>query len=71
LFEAPTREQAAARLEEIAQREGLILEPGVAERIAVSKRAIPRDCLGVLYDLSFEGREITLAAVEDLVGPAV
>ena len=56
--------------EKIAQQEGLILEPGVAERIAEQKRAIPRDCLGVLYDLSFEGREISLEAVEELLGPA-
>lgn len=71
VFEPPTQEQVAARLEEIAQKEGLILEPGVAQRIAQVKRAIPRDCLGVLYDLTFEGREISLAAVEETVGPTV
>ena len=33
------------------------------------KQAVPRDCLGVLYDLSFEGREITLRMVEEMLGP--
>jgi DNA polymerase III gamma/tau subunit len=64
LFEAPTLAQVTPRLEEVARAEELVLEPGVAEMIATRKKAVPRDCLGVLYDLSFEGPEITLARAE-------
>ena len=67
LFEAPTVEQATARLEGIAQRERLVLAPGVARLIVERKRAVPRDCLGVLYELSFEGPVITLAAADGLL----
>jgi DNA polymerase III gamma/tau subunit len=67
LFEAPTVAQAAARVEEIARAEHLVLEPGVAPLIAQRKKAVPRDCLGVLYELSFEGPEIRLAAAESLL----
>ena len=63
-------EQAASCLEKIAQAENLKLEPGAAARIAQRARAVPRDCLGMLYDLFFEGREITVAAVEALRGGA-
>src|SRR5262249_31066357 len=68
LFEAPTVEQAAVRLELVARAEDLPVEPGVCLRIAQRVGAVPRDCLGVLYDLSFEGREIRLAAVEAFLG---
>jgi DNA polymerase III gamma/tau subunit len=64
LFETPTVEQAAARLEEVARAEQLELAVGVAHRIAQRTQAVPRDCLGALYDLSFGGPAITLAAVE-------
>lgn len=63
-FEAPTVAQAAVKLEEVARAEKLYLEPGVAALIAERKGAVPRDCLGVLYELSFEGPEIRLAAAE-------
>jgi DNA polymerase III gamma/tau subunit len=64
LFEAPTVAQAVTHLEAVARAERLVLEPGVAQLIVERKRAVPRDCLGLLYDLSFEGPEIRLAAVE-------
>lgn len=64
LFEPPTVAQATDHLEKVAEAEQLRLDPGAAQRIAEGVRAIPRDCLGVLYDLSFEGPEITLAMVE-------
>lgn len=63
-FEAPTTEQAAARMEEIARKERLELEPGVAQLIAERKKAVPRDCLGTLFELSFAGPEISLTAAE-------
>lgn len=68
VFEAPSVETAAAKIEEVARKEGLTLEPGAAHLIAERKKAVPRDCLGVLYDLSFEGPEIRLRAVEDWLG---
>lgn len=71
VFEPPTVAQAVARMESIAQVEGLVLEPGVAQLIAEKKRAIPRDCLGVLYDLSFDGKEISLRTVEDWLSSEV
>jgi DNA polymerase III gamma/tau subunit len=64
LFEAPTVAQATAHLEEVARAEKLVLEPGVAPLIVERKKAVPRDCLGVLYELSFDGPEIRLAAAE-------
>jgi DNA polymerase III gamma/tau subunit len=64
LFEAPTIEQATAGVAAVARAEELVLEPGVAHCIAERKKAIPRDCLGALYDLSFDSREISLAATE-------
>jgi DNA polymerase III gamma/tau subunit len=64
-FVAPSPEVGAAKLEAVAQAEDLTLEPGVALTIAQRKKGVPRDCLGVLYDLTFEGREITLARVEE------
>jgi DNA polymerase III gamma/tau subunit len=64
LFEAPTVAQATAHLEEVARAEKLVLEPGVTQLIVERKKAVPRDCLGVLYELSFDGPEIRLAAAE-------
>ncbi len=65
----PTKpEVAAERLEHFAKLEHLTLEPGVAMRICEAKKGVPRDCLGVLYDLSFDGNEIGLAAVEAHLG---
>ncbi len=64
LFEATKPEVAAPRIEAVAKAENLSLEPGVALRIAEAKKGVPRDCLGVLYDLSFDGNEITMAGVE-------
>jgi DNA polymerase III gamma/tau subunit len=69
LFEPPTVEQAVAHLEAVARAEDLILEPGVAERIVRRSQAVPRDCLGVMYELSFDGRRISLAAAEAALGP--
>jgi DNA polymerase III gamma/tau subunit len=68
VFEAPSVEQATAKLEEVARVENLVLEPGIARLIAERKKAVPRDCLGVLYDLTFDGREISLAATEARLG---
>jgi DNA polymerase III gamma/tau subunit len=68
-FLAPTPEQCAPRIEEIAQKEDLRLEPGVALYIAQRKQGVPRDCLGVLYDLTFDTRDITRAVVEAYLGP--
>jgi DNA polymerase III gamma/tau subunit len=67
LFEAPPPEKSAARLEEVVKAEGLDVEPGVCQLIADRKKGVPRDCLGVLYDLSFDGGRITLAATEALL----
>ena len=69
-FQAPTIEQATAQLEVIAKKEELRLEPGVARLIAERRGAIPRDCLGVLYELSFEGKEIRRGAVEKILSAA-
>src|SRR5262249_41466707 len=63
-FIAPSPEVVAAKLEDVARAEDLYLEPGVTQLIAERKKGVPRDCLGVLYDLTFEGREITLSRVE-------
>jgi DNA polymerase III gamma/tau subunit len=64
LFEAPPVNLAAPRIEAVARLENLNLEPGVAQYIAEAKKGVPRDCLGVLYDLSFNGTKVTLAEVE-------
>jgi DNA polymerase III gamma/tau subunit len=66
-FMPPSIEQAVERLEKVAEAEKLALQPGVARRIAEVKQAVPRDCLGVLYDLTFDGTEISLAATEALL----
>jgi DNA polymerase III subunit gamma/tau len=67
-FQAPTVEQAAAHLHEVAQAEKLTLEPDAARLIAERKKGVPRDCLGVLYDLSFTERHITVPVVEAALG---
>ena len=51
-----------------ARAEQLVLELGVIPLIVERKQAVPRDCLGALYDLSFEGPEIRLATAETLLG---
>jgi DNA polymerase-3 subunit gamma/tau len=63
-FEAPPAAQVVQHLQRVAEAEKLYAEPGVFELIADRKRCVPRDCLGVLYDLSFEGREFSLSQVE-------
>src|SRR5438552_656216 len=68
-FEAPTIEQVVPRLEQIVRLENLTVEPGVLARIAEVKKCVPRDCLGVLYDLTFESKTITLARLDDYLGP--
>jgi DNA polymerase-3 subunit gamma/tau len=68
-FEPPTIEQVVPRLERIAQLEELTVEPGVLVRIAQVKHCVPRDCLGVLYDLTFESKEISMNRLEDYLGP--
>jgi DNA polymerase III gamma/tau subunit len=70
-FEAATIEQVVPRLEKIAQLENLTLEPGVLMRIAKTKKGVPRDCLGVLYDMTFQSKEITMTMLDDYFGPDV
>ena len=57
------------RLEAVAATEKLTVEPGVIPLIVERKKAVPRDCLGVLYDLTFESREISMAMLERYLGP--
>jgi DNA polymerase-3 subunit gamma/tau len=64
LFLPPTLEQAVAHLQRVAEAERFIVEAGALEMIAERKKCVPRDCLGILYDMSFDGNEITLAGVE-------
>jgi DNA polymerase III gamma/tau subunit len=64
-FVAPSPEVCAAKMEEVARKEELTLEPGVALLIAERKKGVPRDCLGALYDLTFGGREISRARAEE------
>jgi DNA polymerase-3 subunit gamma/tau len=68
LFKPPAPEISAAKLEAVAQKEGLTLEPGVALHIAQRKGGVPRDCLGTLYELTFGGREIRVEDVDLLLG---
>jgi hypothetical protein len=68
-FDPPTIEQVVPRLERIVQLEELSVEPGVLVRIAQVKNCVPRDCLGVLYDLTFESKEITMTRLEDYLAP--
>ena len=49
--------------------EKLTVEPGVIPRIVERKKGVPRDCLGALYDLTFESREISMAMLERYLGP--
>ena len=63
-FKAPTIEQAVAALKNVVAAEKLTVEDGVLPMIAEKKRCVPRDCLGVLYDLTFESNEITLEGLE-------
>ena len=63
-FLPPTAEQAVAAMQRVANAERLIVEAGALEMIVEAKQRVPRDCLGVLYDMSFDGNEITLAGVE-------
>jgi DNA polymerase-3 subunit gamma/tau len=67
-FKAPSVEIVTARLKEIAQKENLTLEPGVAEMIAERKKCVPRDCLGVLYELTFGGNHIRQEDVDFVIG---
>jgi DNA polymerase-3 subunit gamma/tau len=68
-FDPPNLEQVVPRLERVVQSENLTVEPGVLVRIAEVKKCVPRDCLGVLYDLTFESKEITMTRLEDYLGP--
>jgi DNA polymerase III gamma/tau subunit len=63
-FLPPTTEQAITALQRVAEAERLIIEAGAMEMIVDKKKCVPRDCLGVLYDMSFDSNEITLAGVE-------
>jgi DNA polymerase III gamma/tau subunit len=67
-FKTPSVEQVVMQMKKVADAEKLFLEPGGLERIARQKQCVPRDCLGVLYELSFEGREISLAQVDAMLG---
>lgn len=68
VFLPPTPEQVAAQLERVVAAEKMTIEPGVSLYLAHCKKSVPRDCLGVLYDLSFQTNEITRAAVEEHLG---
>jgi DNA polymerase-3 subunit gamma/tau len=63
-FLPPTAQQAITALQRVAEAERLIVEAGAMEMIVDKKKCVPRDCLGVLYDMSFDSNEITLAGVE-------
>jgi DNA polymerase III gamma/tau subunit len=63
-FLPPTPAQAVAALQRVADAERLIVEAGALEMIVDCKKCVPRDCLGVMYDMTFDGNEITLAGVE-------
>jgi DNA polymerase III gamma/tau subunit len=64
VFLPPTVEQSVPPLERVCRLEDLVPEPGVLAMIAERKKCVPRDCLGVLYDMSFDTNEITFAGVE-------
>lgn len=66
-FKAPTVAQVVQNLQKVADAEKLEVEFGAFELIAHRKKCVPRDCLGVLYDLSFGGREILLSQVESML----
>jgi DNA polymerase III gamma/tau subunit len=66
-FKTPTAEQVVTNLQKVADAERLWVEPGSLEMIADRKQCVPRDCLGVLYDLSLHSSEITLAQVEGIL----
>jgi DNA polymerase III gamma/tau subunit len=66
-FKVPTVRQVITHLQQVADAERLVVEAGALELIAERKQCVPRDCLGVLYDLSFEGREIQLSQVEAIL----
>jgi DNA polymerase-3 subunit gamma/tau len=63
-FPTPTPAQTIVALQRVADAERLIIEAGTLDLIAERKKCVPRDCLGVLYDMSFDSNEITLAGVE-------
>jgi DNA polymerase III gamma/tau subunit len=63
-FLPPTVAQAVPHLQRVADAERLIVEAGALEMIAERKKCVPRDCLGILYDMTFDGNEITIAGVE-------
>lgn len=65
VFHPPTVEQAVRALDRVCRAEKLAVEPGALEMIAERKKCVPRDCLGVLYDMTFDTNEITLATVEE------
>jgi DNA polymerase-3 subunit gamma/tau len=64
IFLPPTPQQSVTALERVIAAERLIVEPGGLEMIVERKKCVPRDCLGVLYDMSFDSNEITLAGIE-------
>jgi DNA polymerase III gamma/tau subunit len=64
LFEPPVAEQCIKHLEVVARAENLIVDPAALQLIVERKKCVPRDCLGVLYDLSFETDEVTLGVAE-------
>jgi hypothetical protein len=64
LFKHPSVEIIATRLEDVARKEGLTLQPGVAQLIAERKKCVPRDCLGTLYECTFVSNDITADDVE-------
>ena len=68
-FSYPTPEEAAVHLVRIASAEGLQLTHEAALRIAKEKRGRPRDCLGLLYELSGYGNRIDDRLLDGLLGP--
>jgi DNA polymerase III gamma/tau subunit len=67
LFKHPPAEIVAARLEDVARKEGLTLHPGVAQHIAERKKCVPRDCLGTLYECTFVSNDITMDDVNTVL----
>jgi DNA polymerase III gamma/tau subunit len=66
-FLPPTPAQSVVALQRVADAERLIVEAGALELIVDRKKCVPRDCLGVLYDMSFDSNEITIAGVEQFL----
>jgi DNA polymerase-3 subunit gamma/tau len=67
-FKQPPVPVVVAKLEEVARKEGVTLQPGVAQAIAERKKCVPRDCLGTLYECTFVSLDISLDDLEMVLG---